>query len=111
MHIAEEETKFGLSENELIKFIESEEIAGFKNIEITGLMGMATNTSDPEQIRKEFRFLKGLFDRINSDYDLPNMKMKELSTGMSSDYPIAIEEGSTMIRVGSKIFGLRIDHI
>jgi len=110
VHIAEEETKFGLSENELITFIESEEIAGFKNIEITGLMGMATNTPDQEQIRKEFRSLKALFDRIDSDYDLPNMKMKELSTGMSSDYPIAIEEGSTMIRVGSKIFGLRIDH-
>ncbi len=109
VHIAEEETKFGLSENELITFIESEQVTKFKNIKITGLMGMATNTSDQEQIRKEFRSLKALFDRIHIDYDLPNMKMKELSTGMSSDYPIAIEEGSTMIRVGSKIFGPRIN--
>jgi len=110
VHIAEEETKFGFSEDELITLIESEEVTSFKNIEIAGLMGMATNTSDQEQIRKEFRSLKALFDRINSNYNLPNLKMKELSTGMSSDYLIAIEEGSTMIRVGSKIFGLRTNH-
>lgn len=110
VHIAEEETKFGFSEDELITLLDSEQLTGFKNIEIAGLMGMATNTPDQEQIHKEFQLLKALFDRIAKNYDLPNVKMKELSTGMSSDYTIAIEEGSTMIRVGSKIFGQRVYH-
>ena len=110
MHIAEEETKFGLSEDELYKILASEELPGFTNVEISGLMGIATYTDDEDQIRKEFRSLKKLFDKVKNEFDLPNVKMKELSMGMSGDYRIAIEEGSTMIRVGSKIFGPRIYH-
>ncbi len=110
MHIAEEETKFGLSEDELYAILESKELPGLRNVEIAGLMGIATYTDDEDQIRKEFRSLKNLFDKIKNKFDLPNVKMRELSMGMSGDYRIAIEEGSTMIRVGSKIFGPRIYH-
>ncbi len=110
MHIAEEETKFGLSEDELYAILEADELPGYKNIEIAGLMGIATYTDDEDQIRKEFRDLRNLFDKVKKEFELPNVKMKELSMGMSGDYRIAIEEGSTMIRVGSKIFGPRIYH-
>ncbi len=110
MHIAEEETKFGLSEDELFGILQSEELPGLANAEIAGLMGIATYTDDEDQIRKEFRSLKSLFDKVKKEIDLPNVKMKVLSMGMSGDYRIAIEEGSTMIRVGSKIFGPRIYH-
>ncbi|HXA01376.1 MAG TPA: YggS family pyridoxal phosphate-dependent enzyme [Cytophagaceae bacterium] len=107
IHIAAEETKFGFSEKEAMALIDSNEFSGMTNISIIGLMGMATNTDDKEQIRKEFRGLKKIFERIKEDYHVQNLAMKELSMGMSSDYDIAIEEGSTMIRVGSAIFGKR----
>jgi PLP dependent protein len=107
IHIAEEETKFGFSEKELLHFIDTSEFIDMDHINVIGLMGMATNTKDKEQIRKEFRGLKRLFERLKEEYHIHNLVMKELSMGMSSDYEIAIEEGSTMIRVGSKIFGER----
>ncbi len=110
MHIAEEETKFGLDPEELFGLLESDEFKKLNNIKIMGLMGMATFTDNEAQIRKEFRSLKKLFDRVGAKYQMPNLAMKELSMGMSSDYRIAIEEGSTLIRVGSKIFGPRIYH-
>ncbi len=107
MHIAEEESKFGLSEEELEELLTSEAFAKMENIQIVGLMGMATNTENETQIRKEFKGLKQLFDRIQSKYDSPKIQLSELSMGMSGDYKIAIEEGSTLIRVGSSIFGAR----
>ena len=107
IHIAEEETKFGLSEEELILLLASDEVKEMENIKIAGLMGMATNTDDKIQVRKEFKGLKRLFDQVNA-MELPgHIDMKELSMGMSGDYKIAIEEGSTLIRVGSAIFGAR----
>jgi PLP dependent protein len=107
IHIAMEESKFGFSEKEALTLIDSNEFADMNHVSITGLMGMATNTDDKEQIRKEFRGLKRLFERLKEEYHVHNLALKELSMGMSSDYEIAIEEGSTMIRVGSAIFGKR----
>ncbi len=107
MHIAEEESKFGLSEEELEDLLASEAFANMENIKIVGLMGMATNTENENQIRKEFKGLKQLFNRIQSKYNAPKIQLSELSMGMSGDYKIAIEEGSTLIRVGSSIFGAR----
>lgn len=107
MHIAEEETKFGLSEKELFDLINSVEFDDLQNIKILGLMGMATFTDDEKQIRKEFKGLKKLFERIKEQPARENLFFSELSMGMSSDYKIGIEEGSTMIRVGSAIFGSR----
>ncbi|MDH5365351.1 MAG: YggS family pyridoxal phosphate-dependent enzyme [Cyclobacteriaceae bacterium] len=107
IYIADEETKFGLSPEELQPLIQSEELKILENIKIVGLMGMATNTSNLDKIRLEFRSLKQLFDKLAAS-DLPtNVIMQELSMGMSGDYQIAIEEGSTLIRVGSAIFGER----
>lgn len=107
VHIAEEESKFGFSGDEVIQFIQSDGPAPLKNVKVCGLMGMATLTENGEQIRREFSGLKKLFDKLKS-MALPNsMEMKELSIGMSGDYKIAVEEGSTMIRVGSAIFGGR----
>jgi len=107
VHIAEEESKFGFSPDEVIQFIQSSGPPLLKGIRVSGLMGMATLTGDNEQIRKEFKGLKKLFDRINSSALPEGIEMKELSMGMSGDFNIAIEEGSTMIRVGSAIFGER----
>ncbi len=107
MHIAEEDTKFGFSENELIGVLESDEIGVLQNVNICGLMGMATFTSNQSQVRKEFRQLKSFFDRLKSRYFADNDYFRELSMGMSDDYAIAIEEGSTMVRIGTAIFGVR----
>ncbi len=106
IHIAAEDTKFGFSESEALEVFQTEQFASLKNIRIQGLMGMATLTDNQEQIRTEFKSLKGLFDKIKS-LGLPAVNMRELSMGMSSDYKIAIEEGSTLIRVGTAIFGER----
>lgn len=106
VHIAKEESKFGFSEEELLEMIRSEEFGTFTHISIEGLMGMATFTDNTEQIRKEFQFLKALFDKCKSE--LP--QLQTLSIGMSGDYQIAIEEGSTMVRIGSSIFGPRNHH-
>ncbi|WP_413533175.1 YggS family pyridoxal phosphate-dependent enzyme [Empedobacter brevis] len=100
--IADEETKFGLDKEE-IQQIMQEEIQHLPNVRVVGLMGMATFTEDENQIREEFRLLKSNFDALQSIYD----NISILSMGMSGDYKIAIEEGSTMVRIGSSIFGHR----
>ena len=107
VHIAEEESKFGFTESELIDLLSSDEIAELKNTSISGLMGMATYTNDTEQVRNEFRTLKKFFDRVKTDFFAENDSFRELSMGMSQDYHIAVEEGSTMIRIGTSIFGER----
>jgi hypothetical protein len=107
IHIAEEETKFGLSKEELIEIFKSSEYKDLANIRIVGLMGMATFTENLDQVRKEFKGLSSLFKQIKLEL-LPDCShFNVLSMGMSGDYTIAIEEGSTMIRVGSSIFGER----
>ncbi|MCK0147711.1 YggS family pyridoxal phosphate-dependent enzyme [Arenibacter sp. F26102] len=103
IHIAEEDTKFGFDEKELNEIITANDIQQLANIKIVGLMGMATFTDDIPQIRKEFKQLKSLFEKTKPV--LPDLS--EISMGMSGDYEIAIVEGSTMIRVGSSIFGAR----
>lgn len=107
LHIAEEETKFGLDYEECKALLSSEDFVKLKNITINGLMGMATFTDDTEQIRKEFKNLHEIFRLIKNTFFQDNPVFSELSMGMSDDYEIAIEEGSTMVRVGSKIFGER----
>jgi len=107
VHIAEEESKFGFSEEELIALFRSDAFREYQHVKVVGLMGMATFTDNPEQVRKEFRGLKQLFDRLKSVFSGRNLEWRELSMGMSGDYQIAIEEGSTMVRVGSSIFGER----
>jgi len=103
VYIAEEETKFGLDEKELEEILQSEEVKQLTNITITGLMGMASYTEDKNQIKKEFLYLKSLFDKY-SELKTTNCQLKTLSMGMSGDYQLAIDCGSTMIRVGSSIF-------
>ena len=110
VHIAQEENKFGFSGEELIALLESEAFVGMTHVQVQGLMGMATNTNNDEQIRNEFQYLRELFEQIKATYSFPNAKMDTLSMGMSSDYLIALEEGSTMVRVGSALFGARNSH-
>lgn len=107
IHIAEEETKFGFSPEEVLSVISSDVWDELQHIRIEGLMGMATFTESQEQVRKEFRSLKSLYEKLRSMPLPPVVGMKELSMGMSSDYKIAIEEGSTMVRIGTAIFGER----
>lgn len=106
-HIAQEETKFGLDMKEATTLLESESFKNLKNINICGVMGMATFTDDNEQIRNEFKTLKNIFNILKDSFFKDNEAFKEISMGMSDDYPIAIEEGATIVRVGSKIFGVR----
>ncbi|MBP9793839.1 MAG: YggS family pyridoxal phosphate-dependent enzyme [Flavobacterium sp.] len=106
VYIAEEETKFGLDEKELDEILHAEEVKQMTNITITGLMGMASFTEDKAQIKKEFLHLKSIFDKYKT-LNTENCQLKTLSMGMSGDYTLAIECGSTMIRVGSSIFGTR----
>ncbi len=106
IYIANEDTKFGLSFSEAKQLIDSTEFKQLNNIKIVGLMGMATNTDDTTQIRSEFKSLKIFFDAVKS-HSTTNFELSILSMGMSSDYQMAIEEGSTMVRVGSSIFGQR----
>lgn len=107
IYIAKEESKFGLDENELDEIISGNDIQELKNIKILGLMGMATYTDDSAIVRKEFRGLYQLFATLKKRALPPNVEMKELSIGMSGDYFIAQEEGSTMVRIGTAIFGER----
>lgn len=107
MHIAEEETKFGMNEEELTAVITSEDFRNMTNIRVTGLMGMATFTDDETQIKKEFDHLKSIFDNLNKQPKTQNLNPETLSMGMSGDYTIAIASGSTMVRIGSSIFGHR----
>ncbi|SIQ59723.1 YggS family pyridoxal phosphate-dependent enzyme [Maribacter ulvicola] len=103
VHIAEEDTKFGFNEKELLELVNNEEFKAYNNVKIEGLMGMATFTDNMDQVRREFSGLKMLFTKLKSNY----ADFTTLSMGMSGDYKIAIEEGSTMVRIGSSIFGSR----
>jgi pyridoxal phosphate enzyme (YggS family) len=105
--IAQEDTKFGMAFDDLETLLNSQDFLDLKNVQVDGLMGMASFTEDKEQIRAEFKRLNNFFEHLSKEINLSNFKAKTLSMGMSSDYQIAIEEGSTMIRVGSAIFGLR----
>lgn len=100
MHIAEEETKFGLDENELIEILQ--QLEDFPNVQVLGLMGMATFTDSEEKISKEFYYLKTIYDKYKTDYQFTTLSM-----GMSGDYQLAIQNGSNMVRLGSSIFGER----
>ena len=106
-HIAQEETKFGLDMDEARQLLDAESFKQMQNVRICGVMGMATFTDDENEIRKEFKHLKEIFDTLKKDYFAGQPQFKEISMGMSEDYPIAVEEGATLVRVGSKIFGAR----
>lgn len=107
IYIATEETKYGLDKNEAIALLSSDQLKEMKNIRITGLMGMATFTDNQEQVRREFKDLKLFFDKLKEEYFANKEYFNILSMGMSGDYRIAIEEGSTMVRIGTAIFGER----
>jgi PLP dependent protein len=107
IHIAREDTKFGFSRDELIDMVESKLHENLKSVRICGLMGMATYTEDEGVVKNEFRYLRNLFIELKTSYFASNFYFKELSMGMSGDYKIAIEEGSTIVRIGSLIFGER----
>ncbi|WP_430816038.1 YggS family pyridoxal phosphate-dependent enzyme [Carboxylicivirga sp. RSCT41] len=110
VHIAEEETKFGFTEEELLSMLSQELLSSLEYIELKGVMGMATYTNDTDQIKKEFATLKQVFDKLKSSVFASTDSFTEISMGMSGDYQLAIEEGSTMVRVGSSIFGARDYH-
>ncbi len=105
--IASEDSKFGMSANDASEIIKSQEFSELENIKVTGVMGMATFTDDEHQIKKEFNHLKSTFETLKQ-FDTNNCKLQIISMGMSGDYPLAIDCGSNMIRVGSSIFGHRI---
>ena len=103
VHIAQEQSKFGLNETELFELIGTDEFGNLKNVTVKGLMGMATFTDNEEQIRKEFSYLNSVYSKLKNR--IPDVNV--LSMGMSGDYKIAIQQGSTMVRIGSSIFGIR----
>lgn len=107
IHIASEETKFGFSMCDLAEALRSEDVSMFRNIRLCGVMGMASFTSDINQIKKEFGYLRSCFNSLKNNYFSTIRDFTEISMGMSGDYELAIEEGSTMIRIGSLIFGER----
>ena len=107
IRIAKEETKFGLTKNEVLELVNSPEMQSLRNVKINGVMGMATFTEDREQVRSEFRYLKEVFSMLKEEYFANVADFREVSMGMSGDYKIALEEGSTMIRLGTIIFGQR----
>ncbi|MGD1891442.1 MAG: YggS family pyridoxal phosphate-dependent enzyme [Cyclobacteriaceae bacterium] len=110
-HIAEEESKFGFSDEEIFQLIRDETIQHLKYVKIVGVMGMASFTPNDTQVHQEFEHLKLLFEALKHNDDLPDqIRMEEISMGMSGDYRIAIEEGSTMVRIGTTIFGERNYH-
>lgn len=106
-HIAEEDTKFGLDLSEAQEILNSDFYKDAQNIKIVGVMGMATFTDDKNQVRNEFRTLKKFFNKLKNEFFGNENSFKEISMGMSGDYEIAVEEGSTMVRVGSLLFGAR----
>lgn len=106
VHIAEEETKFGLSEEEIDQVLGA--YALYPGIRLCGFMGMATNTDNEAQISKEFKHLKAIFDRVKAEHFALEESFKELSIGMSGDYLLALEAGGTLVRIGSALFGARI---
>ncbi|HLN22074.1 MAG TPA: YggS family pyridoxal phosphate-dependent enzyme [Bacteroidales bacterium] len=107
IRIAREETKYGFLPDELMEIFQTGATVGMNNISIRGVMGMATFTDDSEQVRSEFRNLKSAFSRLKENYFHNDPNFNEISMGMSGDYMIAVEEGSTMVRIGSLIFGER----
>lgn len=109
IHIAQEETKFGLDKTELIELLDAyfADPKMTKHVQLCGLMGMATNTQDEIQIRNEFKNLKNLFDFVRQGYFIHSKAFREISMGMSSDYQIAVQEGATLVRIGSLLFGSR----
>lgn len=107
IYIASEETKFGLSPDEAIQLLNNENVQQMKNIRIRGLMGMATFTENEALIKSEFKFLKQFYDKLKSEYFRDADSFNVLSMGMSGDYQIAIAEGSTLVRIGTAIFGSR----
>lgn len=106
-HIAKEETKFGFSPEEVDDIMQSKVLDELENVNLMGVMGMATFTDDMDKVRGEFKFLKSVFENLKSKYFLNKSDFSEISMGMSGDYKVAIEEGSTMVRVGTNIFGAR----
>ncbi len=110
IHIAEESTKFGFSEEELLRILSVDFVNGLQYVDIRGVMGMATFTDDEIQVRKEFSQLRQIFKNLKQGIFQNSDSFSEISMGMSGDYLVAIEEGSTMVRVGSSIFGARNYH-
>jgi pyridoxal phosphate enzyme (YggS family) len=106
-HIAQEETKYGFSPDEATQMLTSDEFRSWNNIRIEGVMGMATFTDEADRVRSEFRYLKTIFDQIKTEFFPQADSFREISMGMSGDYQIAIEEGSTLIRIGTLLFGQR----
>lgn len=107
MHIAKEDSKFGFSEEEVLAELEKNNLSAFSNVIISGVMGMATFSDDEDLVRSEFRYLKSLFETIKRRFFAGSDTFREISMGMSGDYAVAIEEGSTMVRIGSLVFGSR----
>lgn len=107
IHIAQEDTKYGLSVDECRHLLSEEPWRELQHVRITGLMAMGSNTDDMEQVRSEFKQIKNLFDEIKEKYFPDEPSFCQISEGMTDDYPIAIEEGSTIVRIGSMIFGER----
>ena len=108
IHIAQEESKFGFSFDECTEMLDAGEWRNLSHIQICGLMGMATFTDNQEEVRKEFQSLNSFFQKVKKGWFADDIDFKEISMGMSDDYHIAIEEGSTLVRIGSSIFGERI---
>ena len=108
LHIAEEESKYGFTPDACREFLKNGEWRGLKNVHISGLMMMASHVEDQEQIRKEMTFASNLFDELKAEYFADDPEFKERSWGMSHDYSIAVECHSTMVRVGTAIFGPRV---
>jgi PLP dependent protein len=109
IHIAEEETKFGFTMAEIHDMLQSHDFQGLNSIRIYGVMGMATFTDDTVRVRKEFRYLTSCFNELSGKYYKDDINFREISMGMSDDYWIAVSEGSTIIRIGSLIFGERFN--
>lgn len=107
LHVAKETTKFGLTPDECIALADNGGLAEFANVRVCGVMGMATNTDDMNEVRKEFKAIKTTYDTLKSRFFTDKDYFSEISMGMSEDYPIAIEEGTTMVRIGTSIFGQR----
>ena len=109
-HIAEEETKFGFDLEEAKEMLQTPQFRGYENIRIRGVMGMATFTEDMEKVRREFKELVAAFRDLKENYFMDEAGFKEISMGMTNDYKLAIEEGATILRIGSLIFGKRNNH-
>jgi pyridoxal phosphate enzyme (YggS family) len=106
VHVAQEETKFGFLPDELLSYLRSSDADALRNLQLCGLMAMASNTGDMEQVRREFRLVKQLHEQCRTLAPQPDL-FTQISMGMSGDYPVAVEEGTTLVRVGTLIFGER----